>query len=565
MQPLGDNEDELDLRHYLDVVWRRKVVILLATLAATAVAVLLSARQTPQYRASSEVLLRQSDSEQRLGSDQFDQYDVTRVDTEIGVMRSNVVKDTVAEELGRQPAVSISRQEETDLVAISATSIDPAEAAETANVFATAYVDWKRQTTIDELLAAQQTVQTEIESLEAQLEVLLAPLDELDRQILSETDGTRKSSLQAQRDDLAESTEVERASLSNQIALYQQELSGLQVSQRITRTGGAQVVSLASVPGSPFAPQPFRNGVLGGIVGLMLGLGLAFLLETFDDRLRSKEDLERATGWPTLGLIPVNERAKDGEHDLVSLDAPTSISAEAYRTLRTAVQFLGLDQPLQMIQVTSPTSGDGKTTTASNLAITLARSGNRVILVDADLRRPRIHNEFNIPNDEGFTSILLGQASAQETFHEVGIDNLFVMPSGPPPPNPSELLALRRTRDLFRRLREECDVLIVDSPPLLPVTDPLVLAGYADGVLVVTDGDSARVREVRRAAELLDQVNANVLGVVVNRVQAGAGGYSYDYSYGYPYGEAPNSESNSRPPPIGSDPSPIDEHISTKS
>lgn len=490
MQPVVGSSRELDFRQYLAVVWRRKLVIAVSVAVVTATAVLLSARQSPQYRTSSEVLLRQSYSEQRLGSGELTPNDLARVDTEMGVMRSNVVEALVADKLGRVPKVSISRQGETDLVDISATSEDPRSAAKTANLFATTYVEWKRQTTIDELLAAQQTVQIEVDALQAQLDELEAPLAELDADIQRAEEG--KIALQDRRDDLAESTLVRRDSLSSQISLYQQELSGLQVSQRITTTGGAQVVSMAEVPTSPFSPQPLRNGILGGLVGLMVGASLAFLRETFDDRLRSKEDLERLTGWPTLGLIPVNPRSKGGKHDLVCVEAPSSPAAESYRTLRTAVQFTGLDQRLQMIQVTSAKSGDGKTTTASNLAVTLARAGSRVVLIDADLRRPRINREFDISNDRGFTSILLGEATVNEAFHRVGIDNLLVIPSGPPPPNPSELLALPRTRDLFMMLRQECDVLIVDSPPVLPVTDPLVLAGLADGVLLITDATSAR-------------------------------------------------------------------------
>lgn len=525
-------EDELDLRHYLDVVARRKWVIILATVIATAVAVGLTAQQTPLYRASAEVLLQSDDAEQRLGSGRVGGIDQNQIQTEIGVIESNLVRSVVAEQLGRPPEVHVSAKGETDIIEISATSPEPEAAAAEANTYATTYVEWKRQRLIEDLLAAQQTVQAEIDSLQAQLDELQAPIEELEIELFIAESESRREEIRADIDDVEADLEAERNAIESSLALYQSEISSLKVSQRISRTGGVQIISDASAPDDPFAPQPLRNGVLAVVVGLMLGVGLAFLLETLDDRVRSKEDLERATGWPTIGLVPVIARAKGGQHDLATLEAPNSPAAEAYRTLRTAVQFLGLEGPLGTIQVTSAKSAEGKTTTAANLAITLAQAGRRVILLDGDLRKPRLHHEFDIPNTTGFTSMLLDSSMVGEAFHRTDVKNLVVVPAGPPPPNPSELLSLHATRQVITALRNECDILIIDSPPVLPVTDPLIISGYVDGVILVVDARAARGKELARARELLTQVNANVIGVTVNQATADQG-YGYGYGYGY--------------------------------
>jgi succinoglycan biosynthesis transport protein ExoP len=533
---LAEDEDRVDIRHYAEVLWRRKLIIIVVTAVACALAVAMSLRQPNLYRSSAAILLQGSEAERRLGaSDEPASFAYNRVETEIGVIESELVREAVAEELGYEPGVSVGAVGDTDIVQISATSREPQRAAEIANTYAQVYVEWRRTRTVNDLLAAQQTVQAELDVLEDQIAELEAPIEELETDLFVSQDLEEREVIRDQIAAVEEQISVEREALQSQIALYRQELSSLQVSQRITRTGGVQIVSNGSVPSDPFAPQPLRNGVLGAVVGLMLGVGAAFLLETLDDRVRSKEQLEAVTGWPTLGLIPVIPKARRGEHDLVTLESPTSPPAEAYRTLRTAVQFMGLEHPIQVIQVTSANSGDGKTTTAANLAVTLAKADNRVVLIDADLRRPRLHEEFGVSNASGFTSALLGTAKPEDTFHRVGRHGLILMPSGPPPPNPSELLALGRTRDLILRLREQSDIIVIDSPPVLPVTDPLVLSAYVDGVLLVTDAATAKARELKRTRELLQQVNANVIGITVNRVSADAGyaGYGYGYGYGY--------------------------------
>lgn len=541
-------DDELDLHHYLDVVRRRRWTIIVVTALVAAIALALSVSQTPRYRATAEVLLQGDDAEQRLGAagPADPRVNASRVDTEIGVIESNLVRRAVQENLGREPDVSVSAVGETDIVEISATSTEPEEASREANLYAETYVEWRRERTIDDLLAAQETVQAEIRSLQEQLTAAQAPLEELEEQLFFSDDEDERELIRGEISETEAEIQPEIDALQGALALYRTELSSLQVSQRITRTGGAQIISEAVVPEEPFEPQPLRNGVLGVVVGLMLGVGLAFLRETLDDRVRSREELERVTGWPTVGLIPVIPAAGgDGTHDLATLEAPSSPAAEAYRTLRTTVQFIGLERPLEVLQVTSAKPAEGKTTTAANLAIALARAGKRVILLDADLRKPRLHSEFGISNATGFTSMLLDSRLNADAFHRTALESLLVVPAGPVPPNPSELLSLPATRQVLGLLRSECDVLIIDSPPVLPVTDALILSGYVDGVLVVANAKEAQVSSLKRMRELLEQVNAQVIGVSVNYVDAESGS-GYGYGYGYGYGEQAEPEEAKR-------------------
>jgi capsular exopolysaccharide synthesis family protein len=266
-----------------------------------------------------------------------------------------------------------------------------------------------------------------------------------------------------------------------------------------------------------------------------VGVALAFLRDHLDDRIKSKEDLERSGATvPVLGLIPRVSGWRDPtEAEIVSLMHPNSGESEAYRTLRNSIQFHRLEHDLQTLQVTSPSTAEGKSTTVANLGVSLARAGQRVVIVDCDLRRPRIHEFFGMSNETGFTSVLLGDIGLTEAL--VGIPHLgslAVLQSGAVPPDPSELLVSQRAADIFRALKEQADVMLVDSPPVLPVSDATALSARMDALLmVVTPGKTTR-KQVARSVELLDQVKAPLFGTVLNGVSA-QGRYGYGYAYAY--------------------------------
>jgi non-specific protein-tyrosine kinase len=299
--------------------------------------------------------------------------------------------------------------------------------------------------------------------------------------------------------------------------------------------GGANLLTAARAPSRPVKPTPVRNGILALGVGLALGTGLALLFELLDDSIKSKEDLERVVGpLPTLGLIPAIPSWRDREEAVVvSRSDPASPATEAYRTLRTNIQFMGLDHPMRTVQITSCNASEGKTTTIANLGVALARAGQRVIVVCCDLRRPRLNEFFGVPNAVGFTSVLLGDVPLSAALQPApGEQRLVVLPSGPLPPNPSELLSSKRTIELITALQANSDVVLLDSPPVLPVTDAAVLAARVDATILVATARSTTRKEAARAAELLRQVDAPLVGTVLNGVGDDSGyGYAYKYEY----------------------------------
>jgi non-specific protein-tyrosine kinase len=218
---------------------------------------------------------------------------------------------------------------------------------------------------------------------------------------------------------------------------------------------------------------------------------------------------------------------------LVARTRPHSYAAEAYRSLRTSVQFLALDQPVRILQVTSPRTSEGKTTTVANLAVTLAAAGQRVIVADCDLRRPRQHDMFGLSNRVGFTSVLLGESPMSEALQAVpDYPDLSVLASGERPPNPAELLASPRVKEVFGAMARLADVVLVDTPPVLPVTDAVLVSGRVDATVIVVSAGLTSAKDLSRALEVLGQVDAPVTGAVLNSVAVNAG-YRFRYRYSY--------------------------------
>jgi capsular exopolysaccharide synthesis family protein len=274
------------------------------------------------------------------------------------------------------------------------------------------------------------------------------------------------------------------------------------------------------------------------------------VVEYFDSSVKSSEDVETLLNLPTLAIIPsiasekgarrggVPATAGNRQADLIVHREPRSLVAEAFRSLRTAVLFSTPDQSPRVILLTSAGQGEGKTMTSLNLATTLAAAGSQVLLVDADLRRPSVHRAFGLPNDDGLSKYLAGLSTLEGVTHASEVPNLAVVPAGPTPPNPAELVGSTRMSELLIRLRDEYDYVIVDSPPTLPVTDAVLLSREVDGVLLVVKGHDTPREVVRRARDQLGQAGAHLLGALINNVNTGWGGeYYYKRYYGAYYGQ----------------------------
>jgi capsular exopolysaccharide synthesis family protein len=298
----------------------------------------------------------------------------------------------------------------------------------------------------------------------------------------------------------------------------------------LSTAGSVTVVERAVVPTTPVKPRVALNLMVGVLAGLVVAAGLGLLMEYLDDTVKSGQDVERVAGLTTLGVVM--RFGRRASRQPVSGYGSRSPAAEAYRAIRTSVQFATMDRLGQVLLVTSPNAGDGKSTTAANLAVTMASAGKRVVLVDGDLRKPSLHQIFNLDNSVGLTSALLSGNGARSCVEPSGFDNLSVLTSGPLPPNPSELLSSSRMRDLVDAMRREADAVIVDSPPALVVTDATLLAALADGTILVAEAGRTRSAALRQAVDGLSRATDRLLGVVLNKIsRRGAPAYHHYYHY----------------------------------
>lgn len=520
---------QLDLREFLRTLRRRKLIVLACLVVVLGTSLGLSYAQTPRYEASAKLLLNRSRAGQSIFNTNGQFVAGPSVQTEIEVIKTEPVQELVRRKVGSAPPVGVSAIGQTELIVIRAESTQPKRAAEIANAYAQSYIDFRRTQATETLVANSAQLEEKIGQFQKQIEELGTQLDAAPICVDPRTTATAC----AQRTNIEQFVTARRSSLINQQASFRERLDELQVDSELT-SGGGQLVTPASPAAEPFAPNPRRAGILGAFMGLMLGFGLAFLVEYLDDSIKGKEELERAVpGVGVIGMIPQvpDWKAKDRSR-LISLTDPTSPGAESYRILRTAIQFLGIERQTKVIQMTSASAQEGKTTTLSNLAVAFANSGLRTVVVCCDLRRPRVHQFFGLDNAVGFTSVLLGNVALAKALQPVpGQDRLLVLASGPLPPNPAELLSSSRTADLLRNLAAQADIVLLDCPPVLPVTDSIVLSQRVDATVLVVSARTTTRKAAHRAAEMLHQVNAPLIGAVLNGVdeESGYGGYSSRY------------------------------------
>ena len=312
------------------------------------------------------------------------------------------------------------------------------------------------------------------------------------------------------------------------------------------KSNNFRIVDSARAPMSPIEPNIPRNLMFALVLGLASGVGLAFLIEGLDNTVRTTEQAQMVSGLASLGMIPLGSKsAREGPNpkrlilasskeavELVTQARPQSQMAESYRALRTSLLLSNLGAPPKVIMVTSALPQEGKSTTSINTSVVLAQKGVRVLLIDADLRRPSIHKTLGMGPHSGLSNVLTGSTTLEQAIvHTTILPNLFVLPAGTPPPNPAELLASSEMRDLLTRLRGEYDHIVIDTPPSLSVTDAVVLSPRADAVLLVIRSGQTTKQALRRSRDILTQVNAKVVGVLLNAVDLSSPDYYYYYEY----------------------------------
>ncbi len=539
---MEQQHEVIDLRDYARMLWRRKWTVVVTTIIVVGLAMALTLTQTPLYTATTDLAI---EPVRRAQDAQLEEilFGNTVVETERRVLTSAQITDDVIQRVGLTTSsrellkqVSVTSIRDTRVLQISVTDESAERAAEISVAYAEAYLDQRRANAVNELLAAQ-------ESLNGRVAALRGQVANLNRLLLLEGEASVEGqSLVAQRDGVI-----------TQLGALSIELANLGSSQDLVR-GGGQILNPAEVPGAPSSPKPLRTGVLAIVLGGMLGVGGALLRDYLDDAIRSDDDLKRAMGGlPVLGRIPHWE---DGnQRRVVSLLKPSSVISESYRTLRTNVRFLlassprkggtpgyngairagGADVlggPGKTILITSATAGEGKTSTVTNLAVTFARAGQRVVLVDGDMRKPRVADMFAIPvGSSGLSDAISGLESVSNAIHDVGVDNLRVITSGPRPPNPAELLGSPGMRALQYDLERQFDVVLIDSPPVLSVADAMEVAPYAHGTILVATAGRASRRAVHAAVEAIQGVGAVLAGGVLNDITEQDAYYGYQYYY----------------------------------
>jgi capsular exopolysaccharide synthesis family protein len=313
------------------------------------------------------------------------------------------------------------------------------------------------------------------------------------------------------------------------------------------------VIASAQAPLKKAKPKRLQAIGLAFLLGPMLGVGLAFFLQYLDTTVKTREDVEQATGLPVLGYVPALREEVNGDaaatersgYDLLAVERPRSALAEAFRSLRTALSFSTGAQGIRSLLVTSPSPLEGKSLVSINLALTFAQAGKRVLLVDSDLRKPRIHKTFGLSPTVGLSNLLTSEDAMRldEVVQPTQVENLYVLPSGPRPPNPAELLATERMRGLLREMEERFDRVIFDTPPVVNVTDATILMHFVGGGLVVVRGFTTQRELAQRASELLQGTQGRMLGVILNNADTPRGAYGYEgyyyySSYYYYYGDS---------------------------
>jgi capsular exopolysaccharide synthesis family protein len=508
-----------DLRTLIDLVRRRRWTVILTTFLVVGVAVGLSVRQTPIYESTATVQVNPLDPDQVLNG--FGYAFLYTMQNEVTIASSPGVAERAAfrvEKSGgpREETGSLSVENPVDTTSVVFTYADPsAEAARMwAQAYAQAYVKDRQARAMQAYLASTNNLQSQIADAR---ERLLTKQDQL-----SSAPAEDRATLQS-----------EANSLLTQIGQLQARLATIPQPYE----GATDLVAPAYLPTSPSSPQPLRTGLLALLIGLGLGAGAALVRERLDDRTIGKRDMEAEIGAPVLGIVPsVEGWRRRNVVQLVSRDAPKTPAAEAYRSVRTNIQFLGQTEDVKVIAVTSGSLGEGKSTTSANLAIALVQAGLRVIAVSADLRKPRLHEFFGIDNVDGLSDLLEENIGVGTAAHRCGYDNLLVIPSGPVPLHPAELVTSARMGRLVTYLRGAADFVIIDTPPVLAVADTLSIARMVDGVIVVADARSTTRAAMAHVREQLEQVGARIVGGVYNNFDLskndregryyGYGGYS---------------------------------------
>lgn len=531
------NEEPVELTEYLRVIRERWWAIVAAVVIVVGAALFISLETTPQYRSYARLLYQKNNLEQALfGAQVFTASNQDReVQTGAVLVKLEPIAQAASAQVGLNQSagdllgmVSVKAESNTNVVDIVAEGPNAEQTALVANAFAEQFVLFRQQTDRATVAAARELVKERLDSLPAE------------------------------------------EAASEYGLMLKDKYESLHIIESM-QNGGFTIVQRASVPTDPFSPQTVRNTLLALFVGLVLGVGLTFLLDRLDRRLRDEKMLERELGVPVLASIPLVHdgwlrragrlTGKEHERSKQAIGFTNNLAMlESFRTLRSNLQYFSLDKQHPVWLITSCAPREGKTTTAINLGLSLALSGKRVILLEADMRRPMINEYLGLERSAGLSNVLAGAGRLEDVLQYVkaanflppekrvqpdeqkGIPglqrNMYAVSSGPLPPNPAELLSSQRMTDLVEELSPMADYLLIDTPPILAVSDALTLARLADGVIVVASINGTNRDSLHEVRDIFERAGTRILGAVAAGTSKPTGYYKKRYGYGYGYKQA---------------------------
>lgn len=530
----------MELRDYLHVISVRRWIIILAVLVVTVTALVASYLQRPAYEAQSVLLVKERNAGASLLGSELPGLSLQperSIQTHLKLLKMPSIALRAARSLqsgdverGETPAggqgasrsaradeimseLSADADPQTNLIYVKVLDPSSGRAASIANAVAEEYAQANRELNTAEIEKARSELSFKLRDTEEDIYSLTKIVARDKEKNSPAPGGMTAAQWRAVKRNAA--TRLKMAMTTYQMLTSKEE--ELKIAQSM-EPGEATLIQRAQIPESPATPKPLRNGLLGLILGLSLGVGMAFTIEYLDDTIKIPADIERNFALPLLGQIPVH--GTSGHPSLIVNARDDSPAAEAYRALRTAISYLNYDGSVGTILVTSGRPNEGKTSVAVNLAAALAHAGYRVVTVDCDLRQPALHETLDVPNEKGLTNVLVGQLTLDRALQPTGLRNLCTLTAGPTPPNPSELLNSYRMDEVLATLKQSVDYVILDSPPALLFTDSAVVAPKADGVLLcATVGETTR-EEARHLADTLVDQRIRKLGVALNKVPA---------------------------------------------
>jgi capsular exopolysaccharide synthesis family protein len=515
------------VQQYIDILMRRIWIIVLTTLITFMVAAVGSYLQRPIYSASVTARVAQASTG---GSVDYAEYVYADrlLQTYGEILKSRpFLEETLArlkvaetpEALADRVTVKVILN--TELIRIIVEDQSPAQSAAIANMLASLLVERSQSLFFGGTKSAREIVEKQMNAAEANLQRNRTAL-----QIALAASPRPQETIDALTSEVKLGEEI-YASLLTQ---YEQ----VRLSEA-SRANSVTVSEPAVVPKKPSKPRTTLNLALGLLVGLLAGLALAFLSESLDPTLHTIGDLEAAAHLPVLGLLPMTGGLRSRRQRVVFSNPKANPAlVEAYRMVRTRILSLAADSPPRSLLVTSPEAGTGKSTVSANLGVAIAQTGRRVVIVDADLRRSSQHEIFGLPNRTGLSSVLQRETSLETALQETEYQNLRVLTAGPQPTSPAELLGSEVAAEVIRGLNSLADLVLVDSPPILAVTDGAALLPCVDSILLVTARDQTTSRRVQAACQLVEKLGGTITGTIFNRAQGDERYYYYQYSYGGP-------------------------------